>query len=172
MMSIRTTQPEAARTGRLRGECEVCEETRMVRTETFRHGGVSRQVRVCRDCAVGGREIETQEVAMTTKQPAIPGYRFAGNEHGLHTQVSIVVRNIEIEETPAGRMVKVTATMGESEANPDVVHFRLTQREAIACDILERVCRHCGGTDIRIVSIPDANYTAGRCFDCHQEWRG
>jgi hypothetical protein len=56
-MATKTT-----RTGRrIWGECEVCEENRMVQTESFRHGGVKKKVRVCRTCAEGGREIEASE---------------------------------------------------------------------------------------------------------------
>ena len=43
------------------GECEVCEDVRMVRTERFRHGGPLKVVRVCRTCAASGREIERDE---------------------------------------------------------------------------------------------------------------
>jgi hypothetical protein len=61
MQSTEGTMPITASSGRLLGECEVCEETRMMRTETFRHGGVRKKVRVCRSCAEGGREIEADE---------------------------------------------------------------------------------------------------------------
>jgi hypothetical protein len=100
-----------------------------------------------------------------------PAYRFAGEGGCLHTLVSVVVRSIEIEETPAGRMVSVSATMGESETNTSVVRFRLTEREALNVNILERVCRHCGRTDIRMVSVPGIETSAGVCFDCRKEWR-
>ncbi len=115
----------------------------------------------------------------SSKPEVKAAFRFAGNDHGLHTLVSVVVRSIEFEETPAARMVKVTATMGESEAKTEVVRFRLTEREALNVNILERVCRHCGGTDIRVydpslyrmVSVQGTDESAGVCFGCHREWR-
>ena len=61
MQTKSETQILTASSGRNLGECEVCEEIRMVRTETFRHGGIKTRVRVCRTCAAGGREIEADE---------------------------------------------------------------------------------------------------------------
>ena len=107
----------------------------------------------------------------TSKATETPAYRFAGDPHGVHTRLPIVVRNVEFEATPNGRMVLVSATMGESEANTEIVKFPLTEREAIAADILDRVCHHCGGSDIRMVSVPGIETAAGVCFDCRKEWR-
>jgi len=100
-----------------------------------------------------------------------PAYRFAGEGGCLHTLISVVVRSIEIDETPAGRMVNVNATMGESEANSDVVRFCLTEREALNVNILERVCQHCGSSDVRMAHVPGLEGPRGICLDCQHDWR-
>ena len=72
------------------------------------------------------------------KESTIPE-GFGVHPHGLHTRLPIVVHRVEFVTTPSGPMVLVTASMGESESNEEMVRFHMTCDQALAADIIERV---------------------------------
>ena len=56
---------------------------------------------------------------------------------GLHTRIPVVVRSVRfVNDAPNGKVVEVTATVGEVEANTETITFHMTLDEAVASDII------------------------------------
>ena len=73
------------------------------------------------------------------------GYRFTGNSVGVHTKIPMVVRAVDFLADENGTWpneyrVHVYATIGDNGGiGAQHIEFRMTNAEALAADIIERV---------------------------------
>ena len=75
-----------------------------------------------------------------TKQLRTMEYQgIESDDPNRHTLPPALVRTTKIVDTPTGPMVLVTASIGESESNTQIVTFTMSIWEALRADIIERV---------------------------------